>query len=305
MVPEERNLVARIKKLKGLILGGQGKLRRPMSAELESHSIEFVSLSRENLDITNEKDIAHVMRKESPDVIFNAAAWTNVDLAELKEDQAFLVNAIGPRLLAEASAQIGAKFLHISTDYVFSGDSDTPWLEMSEVSPVSAYGRTKAVGERAVLDTHPKGSFLVRTAWLYGPWGKNFVKTMLKFAQEGERKITVVTDQVGQPTSSSDLARQIFLMIARDVRPGIYHGTNSGEASWYELAQEIFRLAGADSDRIVGMNSERYAGPAVRPNYSVLGHSNWMKQGMKPMRPWQGALIDAFPGILNQVAKEA
>lgn len=276
-----------------------------MSAELERHSIEFVSLSRENLDITNEKDIAHVMRKESPDVIFNAAAWTNVDLAELKEDQAFLVNAIGPRLLAEASAQIGAKFLHISTDYVFSGDSDTPWLEMSEVSPVSAYGRTKAVGERAVLDTHPKGSFLVRTAWLYGPWGKNFVKTMLKFAQEGERKITVVTDQVGQPTSSSDLARQIFLMIARDVRPGIYHGTNSGEASWYELAQEIFRLAGADSDRIVGMNSERYAGPAVRPNYSVLGHSNWMKQGMKPMRPWQGALIDAFPGILNQVAKEA
>ena len=305
MVPEERNLVARIKKLKWLILGGQGQLGRSMSAELERHSIEFVSLSRENLDITNEKDIAHVMRKESPDVIFNAAAWTNVDLAELKEDQAFLVNAIGPRLLAEASAQIGAKFLHISTDYVFSGDSDTPWLEMSEVSPVSAYGRTKAVGERAVLDTYPKGSFLVRTAWLYGPWGKNFVKTMLKFAQEGERKITVVTDQVGQPTSSSDLARQIFLMIARDVRPGIYHGTNSGEASWYELAQEIFRLAGADSDRIVGMNSERYAGPAVRPNYSVLGHSNWMKQGMKPMRPWQGALIDAFPGILNQVAKEA
>jgi len=294
-------MVAPIKELKWAILGGEGQLGRAMSAELARSNTEFITLSHMQLDISNQGDIDSFFRSELPDVVLNAAAWTNVDLAESQEEEAFLINARGPKLLAEACAKFDAKFLHISTDYVFSGISSSPWIETSDLAPVSAYGRTKAAGERAVLDIYPRGSFVVRTAWLYSPWGKNFVKTLLKFALDGTGNIEVVNDQVGQPTSASDLAQLVQQMIVQNVSPGIYHGTNSGQASWFDLAQKIFELAEVNRERLVAVDSSRFPRPAKRPTYSVLGHNHWVREGLNPMQSWQGALIDAFPTILQAI----
>lgn len=293
--------MAPIKELKWVILGGEGQLGRAMAAELATTNTEFIKLGHAQLDITSEDDIQSYFGSELPDVVLNAAAWTNVDLAESHEEEALLINAHGPKLIAEACSKFGAKFVNISTDYVFSGVPDSPWSETSDVAPVSAYGRTKAAGERVVLDTYPEGSYIVRTAWLYSPWGKNFVKTMLRFALRETGSIEVVNDQFGQPTSVYDLAGQIQRMIVQDLPPGIYHGTNRGETTWFELAQKIFELAQIDFDRVVPVNSSQFPRPARRPSYSVLGHSNWAQEGLQPMQSWQDALIDAFPTILQAV----
>lgn len=284
-----------------MIVGGEGQLGRAMATQLARTNTEFISLSHGQLDITSEVDIHSYLRSELPDVVVNAAAWTNVDLAESHEEEALLINARGPKLIAEACSKIGAKFVSISTDYVFSGVSNSPWSEASEVAPVSAYGRTKAAGERATLETYPKGSYVVRTAWLYSPWGKNFVKTVLRFALGETGSIEVVNDQFGQPTSAYDLARQIQQMIIQDLTPGIYHGTNSGQTTWFEFAQKIFELAQLDLDRVVPTDSSQYSRVAKRPAYSVLGHNNWAQQNLEPMQSWQDALIDVFPAILEAV----
>lgn len=293
--------MAAIKELKWMILGGESQLGRAMGAELTTTNTEFIKLSRSQLDITSEDEIHSYFSSELPDVVLNAAAWTNVDLAESHEDEALLINAHGPKLIAEACSKFGARFVNISTDYVFSGAPDSPWSETSDVAPVSAYGRTKAAGERVVLNTYPKGSYIVRTAWLYSPWGKNFVKTMLRFALRETGSIEVVNDQFGQPTSVYDLAGQIQRMIVKELPPGIYHGTNRGATTWFELAQKIFELAQIDFDRVVPVNSSQFPLPARRPSYSVLGHNNWVKEGLQPMQSWQDALVDAFPTILQAV----
>lgn len=293
--------MAKIKELKWAILGGEGQLGQAMAVELAKTNSEFNSLGRMQLDITNESDINSYLSAELPDVVLNAAAWTNVDLAESREKDALLVNAHAPELIARACSKFGIKLVTISSDYVFSGISNSPWNENSEVLPVSAYGRTKAAGESAVLHTYPEGSYVIRTAWLYSPWGKNFVKTVLNFALEQTGRIEVVNDQSGQPTSAIDLAKQIQQMMVRNVRPGIYHGTNSGQTTWYELAQKIFELAQVDYGRVVPTNSSDNRRPAKRPAYSVLGHGNWALVGMNPMQSWQDALIQAFPEILKAV----
>ena len=224
-----------------------------------------------------------------------------MDLAEFEEERASLVNAHGPRLLAAACSRIHAKFVHISTDYVFSGEANSPWKETAATSPSSAYGRTKMDGERFVLDTYPNNSFIVRTAWLYSPWGRNFVKTVLKIALHETKSMEVVNDQIGQPTSALDLASQIQLMVNLDISPGIYHGTNSGQTSWFELAQQIFTLAGEDPCRVVAVDSKHFPRPAKRPAYSVLGHEHWVTQGLNPMRNWRDAVKDALPVIIRTI----
>lgn len=291
-------MVAPITEMKWMILGADGQLGRAMSSQLKNDNIKFIALNRAQLDITNRSDIQRWFAEEVPNVVINAAAWTNVDLAESEEESALLVNAFGPKLLAEESAKIGAKFVHISTDYVFSGESTIPWNESAELSPVSAYGRTKAQGERLVLEAYQSGSFIVRTAWVYSPWGKNFVKTVAMVARSETRNIDVVNDQIGQPTSAIDLAQQILRLINSGAVPGIYHGTNSGEATWFELARLVFELFGEDQGRVIPVNSSHFPRPARRPNYSVLGHDNWNTRGLLPMRNWQVALENTLPLIL-------
>lgn len=296
-------MVAPVKEMKWMILGGDGQLARAMALELQKSEVEYVSLNRMQLDITKRNNIQSWLAKEVPDVVLNAAGWTNVDEAEIEEDKARQVNALGPKLLATACAEMGTKFIQISSDYVFSGNTGVPWVENAKKFPVSAYGKTKAAGEDFILEIYPEGSIIVRTAWLYSVWGKNFVKTMMRSAMDQDKKVKVVSDQVGQPTSATDLVVQIHEMINHNVRPGIYHGTNTGQASRFELAQRIFSLVGADPNRVIPVDSASLPNQAKRPTYSVLGHNNWSEEGLSPMRSWQLALNDALPAIFQAVRK--
>ena len=275
-----------------------------VSQELGDRGVLFNAWSSRDLNITQGPIVHDVIAKLSPTVIVNCAAWTDVDGAESHENDASRVNADGAENLALATKLINSKFIHVSTDYVFSGKSRTPWQIEDEINPQSAYGRTKAQGESRVVASYPQNSFVVRTAWLYSPWGKNFAKTMTKLAIKGEGEVKVVNDQVGQPTSASDLAKQLIELGLSNSPAGIYHGTNSGQATWYDFAQEIFKFVGADVGRVCPVSSSEYPVPAKRPSYSVLSHDAWASTSLKPMRDWRIALADAMPAIISAVKAE-
>ena len=287
-----------------LIAGGSGQLGIAVSRELGKLGIAFDAWSSKDLDITQSSKVSEAIKKLAPKVIINCAAWTDVDGAESHEIDASRVNSDGPENLALGAKLSNSRLIHVSTDYVFSGESQTPWQVADEINPQSAYGRTKAVGESRVLAIYPKGSFIVRTAWLYSPWGKNFAKTMTKLAIKDEGEVRVVNDQVGQPTSASDLAKQLVELGLSTAPAGIYHGTNSGQATWFEFAQEIFKLSCADVGRVTPVSSSEYPRPAKRPTYSVLSHEAWVSTSVKPMRDWQIALTEAMPAIISAVQRE-
>jgi dTDP-4-dehydrorhamnose reductase len=287
-----------------LITGGSGQLGIAVSQELDKLGIAFDAWSSQDLDITQSSSVSKAIENLSPAVIINCAAWTDVDGAESHEIDASRVNRDGPEHLALAAKLSNSKLIHVSTDYVFSGKSQSPWQIADEINPQSAYGRTKAHGESRVLVSHPENSFVVRTAWLYSPWGKNFAKTMTKLAIKGEGEVRVVNDQVGQPTSASDLATQLVELGLSTSPAGIYHGTNSGQATWFEFAQEIFKLAGADVGRVTQVSSSEYPRPAKRPSYSILSHDAWANTSVKPLRDWRIALADAMPAIISAVKAE-
>jgi len=287
-----------------LITGGSGQLGIAVSQELGERGILFHAWGSGDLNITQGPTVRDVIAKLSPKVIINCAAWTDVDGAEGNEKDAFRVNSDGPENLAFAAKLSNSKFIHVSTDYVFSGESQTPWQIEDEINPQSVYGRTKAQGEVRVLACYPENSFVVRTAWLYSPWGKNFAKTMSKLAIKGDGEVRVVNDQIGQPTSASDLANQLVQLGQSTSPSGIYHGTNSGHATWFEFAQEIFKITGADVDRVTPVSSNEFRRPAKRPSYSVLSHDAWAMTSVKPMRDWRIALAEAMPGIISAVKAE-
>lgn len=224
------------------------------------------------------------------DVVINAAAYTKVDEAETHEDEARQVNAIAVGHLADAAAATGARLLQFSTDYVFDGSATSPYAEDAPQHPLSAYGRTKGEGETRALAA--PGAYVIRTAWLYGASGPNFAKTMRRLATERDR-VPVVDDQVGQPTWTVDLARQAVALLDSGAPAGIYHGTNSGSASWFEFARAVLAEAGLDPEIITPTDSSEFVRPAPRPAYSVLGHEGWARAGIPPMRPWREALTDA------------
>jgi len=287
-----------------LITGGSGQLGIAVSQELGERGILFTAWGSEDLDITQGPTVRDFVSQLSPKVIINCAAWTDVDGAESNEPQASRVNSDGAENIALAAKQCGAKLTHVSTDYVFSGQGKTPWQVNDRIDPQSAYGRTKAGGESRVIANFPENSSIVRTAWLYSPWGKNFAKTMTKLAINSEGEVRVVNDQVGQPTSALDLAKLLVELGLSTSPAGIYHGTNSGQATWFEFAQEIFKLAGADVSRVTPVSSNEYPRPAKRPSYSVLSHDAWASTSVKPLRDWRIALADAMPAIISAVKAE-
>jgi dTDP-4-dehydrorhamnose reductase len=287
-----------------LITGGSGQLGIAVSRELSQLGIAFDALNSERLDITQGASVRDVIMKISPKIILNCAAWTDVDEAERSETLASQVNSGGAENVALAAKQCGAQLIHISTDYVFSGDSDLPWQITDEINPQSAYGRTKADGEKRVLTAYPENSSVVRTAWLYSSWGKNFAKTMTQLAINRDGEVRVVNDQVGQPTSASDLAKQLVSLGESNPPAGIYHATNAGQTTWFEFAQEIFRLVGAEVDRIRAVSSTEFLRPAKRPSYSVLSHQAWANTSIPPMRDWRIALTEAMPAIILAVKAE-
>ncbi len=238
-------------------------------------------------------------------MVVNCAAWTAVDDAEAHEEAALAVNGHAIAGLATACADLGAALVQVSTDYVFDGAASSPYSEDAAPAPRTAYGRTKLVGEQAVLATLPDTGYVVRTAWLYGAHGRNFVHTMIRLARSGVCP-TVVDDQHGQPTWSADVARQIHALITSDAPTGIYHATSSGETTWFGLAAEVFALFNAAEPAGEGTmppapvptTSAAYQRPAPRPAYSVLGHDAWTAAGIPPIGHWREALDRAFPTML-------
>ena len=287
-----------------LITGASGQLGLAMQAELSRREIQFFALNSMDLDITNPESVNKMFSTSAPKIVVNCAAWTDVDGAEANKDMAFAVNALGPKNLSVASKMIGAIFVHISTDYVFSGDSDTPWQEDEVRNPSSVYGSSKRDGELFIEDIYPEGSYIIRTAWLYSPNGRNFAKTMAKLALSNADEVRVVNDQFGQPTSAGDLSKQIVDLVMAKKSFGVYHGTNSGSASWFDFAQEIFELVGKEKLRIVPVSTSEFPRPAKRPSYSVLGHDNWRKSGIEVMPEWKSTLAREMPEILSQLTRE-
>ncbi|MFF0887452.1 dTDP-4-dehydrorhamnose reductase [Streptomyces sp. NPDC003456] len=276
-------------------------LGRDLLARLAADGVRSVGLTRGDLDVTDEEAVRRAVAAHRPDVVVNCAAWTAVDDAETREADALRINGDGPRNLAAACAGTGARLLQVSTDYVFAGDSGSPYPEQAPTGPRSAYGRTKLAGEQAVLAALPDAGYVVRTAWLYGAGGGNFVRTMIRL--EGVKDtLDVVDDQRGQPTWTVDLADRLVRLglgaLAGAAPAGIYHGTSGGETTWFGLTREIFRLLGADPDRVRPTTSAAYVRPAPRPAYSVLGHDRWSAAGIEPIRHWRGALHEAFPALL-------
>lgn len=283
-----------------LVLGAGGQLGSDLVAVLRQVGQEVDGRVRSEVDITDPDAVAAAVRDSAPDVVVNAAAFTAVDRAETEEAAAWAVNGRGPELIAEqVAARPTTTLIHISTDYVFAGDATAPYAEDAPTHPATAYGRTKLVGEQAVRRILPDRGFVLRTAWLYGDHGPNFVTTMLRLAAQGD-PVSVVTDQIGQPTWSRDLAGQIQELVAAAGPAGIYHATNAGSCSWYELARRTFTLAGSDPDRVLPTTTAAFPRPAPRPAYSVLAHDGWIRAGIAPMRRWQDALADAVPRLIDR-----
>lgn len=286
-----------------LVLGGDGQLGQSLQTTLKSRNLVFTALSRRDVDITKMHEVSAAVKDLSPTVIVNAAAWTAVDAAEEDEDGAYNVNCLGAGRVAAVAAANAATLVHVSTDYVFSGISATPFREDDETAPVGVYGRTKLAGEQAVRLAYPNGSLIVRTAWLYSQFGHNFAKTMARKAR-AELPVRVVDDQLGQPTLATDLANHIIELIANNAPAGTYHGTNSGECTWFEFASEIFRLMGADTSLVSAVPSTEYPTRARRPAYSVLAHGNTDRVDIAPMRAWLQALTEAMPHIISSTDQE-
>ncbi|MFF4700377.1 dTDP-4-dehydrorhamnose reductase [Streptomyces chattanoogensis] len=285
-----------------LVTGAGGMLGRDVCARLARlDGAEATGLLRRDLDITQARAVRTALRTHRPDVVVNCAAWTAVDDAETHEDAAARVNGDGPRHLAAACAESGARLLHLSTNYVFSGDLEGSRAEDDRPGPRTAYGRTKLAGEQAVLAGLPGTGYVVRAAWLYGAGGRNFVRTMIRLERERDH-VQVVDDQRGQPTWTADLADllvRLGLGALRGAAPaGVYHGTSRGATTWRGLAQETFRLLGADPGRVGSTTSRALARPAPRPAHGVLSHAAWRAAGIEPIRQWRAALAEAFPALL-------
>nr|WP_275424913.1 dTDP-4-dehydrorhamnose reductase [Streptomyces sp. SID13726] len=288
--------------LNWLVTGAGGMLAQDVLARLADAGIPAVAATRAELDVTDPESVRSAFAAHRPAVVVNCAAWTAVDDAESREDEALRINGDGARHLAEACAAEGAVLLQVSTDYVFAGDAEKPYAEDAPTGPRSAYGRTKLVGEQAVLTALPSRGYVVRTAWLYGAGGGNFVRTMIKL-ESVKDTLDVVDDQRGQPTWTADLADRLVRLgrgaLAGTAPAGVYHGTSSGETTWFGFTRAIFEQLGTDPERVRPTTSEAFVRPAPRPAYSVLGHDRWAAAGIEPIRDWRAALTEAFPALVE------
>ena len=284
--------------MKIMITGSNGQLGNELKSILASGKSEIgtidsaytnakiIAVDVDTLDITNGEAVSAFVGENKPDIIINCAAMTNVDGCESDYETAFKVNAAGVRNLAVAAEEIGSKLIHVSTDYVFAGDSTVPYVEWDLVNPQSIYGKSKALGEKYALSFCNK-SFVVRTSWLYGYIGKNFVKTVRR-VMKANGKMTVVNDQRGNPTNANDLAHHL-LKLGLTNEYGIYHCTGTGECSWYEFACEIVALSGIKGS-VLPCSSDEYKTPTKRPAFSSLNNLALSCSVGDQMRPWKTAL---------------
>ena len=270
-----------------LIIGSEGMLGHDL-VDILSVEHEVSTTTIDTLDITDIDKTIETVGNISPDVVVHAAAFTDVDGSESKVDLAYKVNALGTRNVAVACREADSALVYISTDYVFDGTKGQPYNEYDQTNPMGVYGKTKHLGEVYIRDLINK-FYIVRTSWLYGYHGPNFVSTMLKLAETHEN-ISVVGDQIGSPTYTVDLAKSIALLIKKPAY-GIYHVTNSEHCSWFEYAQLIFDIAGKKVN-LNPVTTEEFGSPAPRPKYSVLKNYNWKMEGFPKIRSYKEALRD-------------
>jgi dTDP-4-dehydrorhamnose reductase len=267
--------------MKVVVTGANGMLGTDV-VSLFQKNCDVVGLGRKELDITDLDQCIEIIDKRQPDVIIHCAAYTAVDLAESEEDLAYSVNAYGTRNLSVAAERIGCKICYISTDYVFDGTSSTPYREYDHTNPINVYGKSKRAGEILVQSLSTK-HFIVRTSWLYGLHGNNFVKTMLRLAEKNQ-PIRVVDDQFGSPTFTEDLAKFLVQLVSTE-KYGVYHASNSGSCSWYEFAKAIFEERGINVE-LIPCSTEEFPRPAPRPRYTVMADLGIRVNGFDGLRGW-------------------
>jgi dTDP-4-dehydrorhamnose reductase len=272
--------------MKIFVTGASGQLGSDLMVVLKAHGYDVIGTSSKELDVRNYTDVRERIMLSKPDIIVHSAAYTKVDQAEQETDIAYDVNAFGTRNIAMAANAVGAKLIYISTDYVFDGTSNTPYTEFDKTNPQTVYGRSKLAGEEFVRQW-VREHYIVRTSWVFGKHGANFVKTMLKLAED-RKQLSVVHDQIGSPTYTVDLAEFICLLLEKNLY-GTYHASNSGACSWYELSKEIFKQASLDI-QVSPVTTAEFPRPAPRPAFSVMDHMAIRLNGLKDLRHWRDAL---------------
>ncbi|MBO4871403.1 MAG: dTDP-4-dehydrorhamnose reductase [Muribaculaceae bacterium] len=284
-----------------LITGANGQLGKELLDLFSQHpNMEVLPTDVDTLDITSDAAVNAFFNAHHIDCVVNCAAFTAVDGAESQQDLCRLINVDGPRVLATAARDHGARMIHISTDYVYNGDACTPYQEDALTDPQSVYGVTKLEGERQVLDTLGENAIILRTAWLYSPHGKNFVKTMLDLGHT-RQQLTVVFDQIGSPTYARDLASAIITITeTQEWKHGIYHYSNEGAISWYDFTKAIHRIAGITGCRVLPCRSADYPTPAHRPSYSVLDKTKIKKTYNIEIPYWEDSLHHCIKRIMNK-----
>ena len=282
--------------MRWLVTGSAGMLGTDLVQLLCDRGAEVTAAVRSTADLHDPAAVDALV--QGHDVVVNCAGWTAVDEAESHEAEALEVNGVVPDILARAVAAHGGRLVQVSTDYVFDGNATTPYGEDSPPAPRSAYGRTKAAGEEAVSAALPDRHYVVRTAWLYGANGRCFPKTIARVARE-RGAVSVVDDQVGQPTWTSDVADLVVRLVEADAAPGTYHATSSGQCSWFELARAVVASAGLDPAVVTPTSSDAFVRPAPRPAYSVLGHGALERAGVAPIGDWRERWEAAAPTVLR------
>lgn len=283
-----------------LVTGAAGMLGTDLVEILRGAGAQVTALGRADLDVLDARAVEAAV--VGHDVVVNCAAWTAVDDAEGHEAEAYAVNAVGAGRVAEAAARHGARMVQVSTDYVFDGTATAPYPEDAPLAPVSAYGRTKAEGERLVRAAAPE-HLVVRTAWLYGAHGQCFPRTIARLARE-RGEVAVVADQHGQPTWTRDVADLILRLVTSNAPAGTYHATSSGQTSWFDFALAVVAALGLDPQIVSPTTSEAFVRPAPRPAYSVLGHGAVERVGVIPIGHWLDRWLEAAPGVLGPAAPD-
>ena len=286
------------------IVGAGGQLGQSVQKELFSRKIDFFAYTSNQLDVLDYEHVEDQILSLQPKVILNCAGWTDVPGAEKNEEFANALNGYAVENLAKAGKRVDAVMVQISSDYVFSGDKEQPYTETDSLTPKNAYGRSKALGEELLSRIEDSEIYVFRTAWLYGEFGKNFVKTILHKYLSQDYPIKVVNDQFGNPTSARDLALQIVESVSTKIPFGTYHAVNTSCGSWFDLASSSLEYLGLDTSNIIGMPSIQLESKVKRPINSCLDTSKWLQTQVPEMRNWKIALQDTIENVYQAVERE-
>jgi dTDP-4-dehydrorhamnose reductase len=287
--------------LRWVILGGNGELGTSIARKLQEKNFQTLTLSRTDFDVTKSKQHEIKITEFGPDVIINAAAWTNVELAEVNQESAMQVNGYAVAELAKIAKNSNSKFFQLSTNYVFAGDLAKEYSINAKSNPVNQYGISKDFGEKLAIQEYSSNSYIIRTSSLYGPNGTNFVNKLLQRYYRDNEVIEVVSDQFCQPTFAGDLADQIIDISLHDLVAGIYHCTNSGVTNWFEFSRVILESLNLNAQRVKPVFTIDVFNKAKRPLFPIIEETSWGELGLKPMRNWEIALKSVIQQIHSQV----